>query len=201
MRAGVAVPVPDPAEIACVLDDADVADADFLEPHRGQQPADAAAEDHGIGLDLNRRARHDGFGEGIVFETRVGVRHFDELLVAVGAQADGPLMGVFATKLGRIETENLRVEGIARDISRRTNRHSFHFPRKRKPSSDIYRGDFVLMNWRSAISWLHQRCAGKLQAQCQGIAHDLIMKSEVKLYPLAGLQNRDFLVREQAGAG
>jgi len=46
LRAGVAVPIPRPAEVARLVDDADVVDARFLQPGSGDEPSEAAADEH-----------------------------------------------------------------------------------------------------------------------------------------------------------
>ena len=58
LGAGVAVPVPGAAEVAALLDDADVVDAGFLEPGAGDEPGEAAADEReGDVVGLRARAR------------------------------------------------------------------------------------------------------------------------------------------------
>ena len=55
LRARVAVPVPGAAEVAALLDDADVVDAGFLQPGAGDEAGEAAADErdrHVVGLRL-----------------------------------------------------------------------------------------------------------------------------------------------------
>ena len=48
--AGIAVPVPRAAEVAALLDDADVVDARLAQPRAGEQAAEAAADDQHLDL-------------------------------------------------------------------------------------------------------------------------------------------------------
>ena len=63
LRAGIAVPVPGAAEVAALLDDADVVDAGFLEPGAGDEAGEPAADERErdvVGLRLaldDRRVR------------------------------------------------------------------------------------------------------------------------------------------------
>ena len=94
LRARVAVPVPGAAEVAALLDDADVVDAGLLQPRAGHEPGEAAADDRDrdvVGLGI-RAARPGVYGIfQVVIETAFDL---DVLLVAVGAEALGALLGV-----------------------------------------------------------------------------------------------------------
>ena len=93
LGAGVAVPVPGAAEVAALLDDADVVDAGLLDAGAGDEPREAAADERdrhvvGLGLALDaRRVRVLEVVGQLVLELQV-------LLVPVGPQPLGPLLGV-----------------------------------------------------------------------------------------------------------
>ena len=59
-RARVAVPVPGAAEVAALLDDADVVDAGLAQPRAGEQAAEAAADDDDVDLVGERLALEAG---------------------------------------------------------------------------------------------------------------------------------------------
>ncbi len=92
LRAGVAVPVPRAAEVAALLDDADV-DAGFLQAGAGDEPGEAAADERRRDVIGLRRPLDDGRVR--VFEI-VGelALELDVLGVAVGPQPLVPLGGV-----------------------------------------------------------------------------------------------------------
>ena len=105
LRAGIAVPVPGAAEVAALLDDADVLDAGFREPRGGGEPRKAAADEGEgdvIGLGLARGDRRIGIVE-IMGELSLDL---DILVVAVGAQPLVALLHVFLAQL-------LLVDGVA----------------------------------------------------------------------------------------
>ena len=77
----VAVPVPSAAEVAALLDDADVLDAGLAQPGTGQEPAEAAADHHDIDVVLERLP-FGALDVGVVDEMRKATTHFDVLLVA-----------------------------------------------------------------------------------------------------------------------
>ncbi len=93
-RSGVAIPVPRAAEVATLLDEADVGDAAFAEAGAGEQAAEAAADDDDIGV----------VGERLAFDLPVEIRVVDEvgelagdfgvLLVAVLADTLVPLAAI-----------------------------------------------------------------------------------------------------------
>src|SRR5262245_24863825 len=71
LSAGITVPVPGPAEVPGLLDDADVGDSHLLQSRRGQQAAEAAADDHRVELFMERGAGKARIDVGILFEMRV----------------------------------------------------------------------------------------------------------------------------------
>ena len=94
LRAGIAVPVPGAAEIAALLDDADILDAGFGQPRGGGKPGKAAADEGEgdvVGLGIARRDRRIGIVE-IMGELTLDL---DILVVAVGAQPLVALLRVF----------------------------------------------------------------------------------------------------------
>ena len=94
MRAGIAVPVPGAAEIAALLDDADIFDPGFRQPRRGGKAGKAAADEGEgdvIGFRFARRDRRIGIVE-IVGELSLDL---DILIVAVGAQPLVALLQIF----------------------------------------------------------------------------------------------------------
>ncbi|MEI9985216.1 MAG: hypothetical protein WDN69_19725 [Aliidongia sp.] len=60
MRAGIAVPIPGAAEIAALLDDADIGDAGLDQPRAGDQPGEAAADESESDVIGLRRAFDEG---------------------------------------------------------------------------------------------------------------------------------------------
>ena len=94
MRARVAVPVPGAAEVAALLDDADV-DAGFLQAGAGDQSGEPASDEGGRDVVGLRRPLDDGRVR--IFEV-VGelVLELDVLRVAVRPQPLVPLVGVLA---------------------------------------------------------------------------------------------------------
>ena len=85
MRARIAVPVPGPAEVAALLDDAIVGDPRFLQPRADDQPGKPAAdkgESHMIADRIARCAR------GIGIEGKIGELALEPLVLRgpVGAQ-------------------------------------------------------------------------------------------------------------------
>ena len=96
LGAGIAVPVPGAAEVAALLDDADVRDAGLDQPRAGHQPRESAAdkgEGHMVGLGLPRGERR----VGVVQVVREAAFQPQVLAVAVGPQ---PLVALGAV-LGR----------------------------------------------------------------------------------------------------
>ncbi len=93
LRARVAVPVPGAPEVAALLDDPHVGDADLFQTRSRDEPREAAADDrdrHVIGLGLARSDR----GVGILEIAVEFALDLDVLIVGVGAKALGALLGV-----------------------------------------------------------------------------------------------------------
>ena len=112
LRAGITVPVPGAAEIAALLDDADVLYPGFGQPRGGSKPGKAAAdegESDVIGLRCARRDRRIGIVEimgELAFELEV-------LVVAVGAQPLVALLHVFFTQLLLVDGRAALVLGMS----------------------------------------------------------------------------------------
>ena len=87
LRAGVAVPVPSAAEVAALLDDAQIAHAGFAQPRPSQQAAEAAADHDHVHLVGPRFALEARRHVGVVHEVGEAAGHFGVLVVAVVAQA------------------------------------------------------------------------------------------------------------------
>ena len=112
LRAGIAVPVPGAAEVAALLDDADILDAGLAQTRARQQAAEAAADDHDLHRVVQRRAGEAGIDVGIVDVAAEVALHFDVLLVAVGAQAFVALLAILGAQRIGIEIEfSLAVAG------------------------------------------------------------------------------------------
>ena len=92
-RARVAVPVPRAAEVAALLDDADVVDAGLAQTRAGEQPAEPAADDQDLDLVVQRLA-FERLDVRVVDVARELARDLDVLLVAVVAQALVALLAV-----------------------------------------------------------------------------------------------------------
>ena len=104
-RAGIAVPVPGAAEVAALLDDADVIKAGFAQARSRQQAAEAAAHHQHLDVAHDRLALELWVGIGVVEEMLVLAGDLDILVVAVGAQAPVALEVVLAAQCGRVEGE------------------------------------------------------------------------------------------------
>ena len=102
---GIAVPVPGAAEVAALLDDADVLDAGLAQPRAGQQAAEAAADDDDVDLVGQRLARERRLDVGVVDEVGEVAVDLDVLLVAVGAQALVALGAVLVAQRVGIELQ------------------------------------------------------------------------------------------------
>ena len=99
LRARVAVPVPRAAEVAALLDDADVADPGVLQTGAGEQTAEAAADDDDVDL-VEQRVALERLDVRVVEVVGELPGDLDVLLVAVGAQ---PLvaLGAVLARAGR----------------------------------------------------------------------------------------------------
>ena len=91
LGAGVAVPVPGAAEVAALLDDADVVDARLLQPGAGDEPGEAAADERDRDVVGDRLALGDG-RVGVLEVVGELVLQLQVLRVAVGPQPLVPLL-------------------------------------------------------------------------------------------------------------
>ena len=94
MRAGIAIPVPGAAEIAALLDNADVGDPCFDQPRAGHEAGDAAA-DEGKRDVIEQRLAVDRFGVGIALVVRELAFEPQILRIAIRAQPLVALREVF----------------------------------------------------------------------------------------------------------
>ncbi len=108
--AGIAVPVPGAAEVAALLDEADVVDARLAEPSAGEESAEAAADDQYLDL-VGQRFPFEWVDVRIVDVALELSGHFDVLLVARVTQ---PLVALLAVLLA----QGIRIErrGPHRDV-------------------------------------------------------------------------------------
>src|SRR5579885_211701 len=115
LRARVAVPVPGPAEISALLDDANVLDSGLTQPRAREQAAEAAADDQHFDRIVERRPRKSGLNVGIVYIAAEVALDFDVLIGAVGADAFVALLAIpGAQSIGiEVETVNSVVGGNA----------------------------------------------------------------------------------------
>ena len=95
--AGIAVPVPRAAEVAALLDDADVVDPRLPQPGAGEQAAEAAADDQHLDL-VEQRLALERCHVGILDVVLVLADDLDVLLVAVVAE---PLVAFGAVLLAQ----------------------------------------------------------------------------------------------------
>ena len=100
--ARVAVPVPGAAEVAALLDHADVVDARLAQPGAGEQAAEAAADDQHLDL-VGQRLAFDRVDVGVVDVALELADHLDVLLVADVTQ---PLVALFAI----LVAQRIRIE-------------------------------------------------------------------------------------------
>src|SRR5205085_2337513 len=97
LRARVAVPVPGAAEVAALLDDANVRNPDLAQSRARQQPTEPAADDGDLHVVRERRAGEARLDVGVVHEATQVARDFEVLVVAIGAQTPVPLRAPMAT--------------------------------------------------------------------------------------------------------
>ena len=103
LDAGIAVPVPDAAEIAAHLDDVDILDSGPLQARADDQPRESPAQDDHVHV-LRDRIPHHGRRMGIGFpEVRELVRGVEVLLRALLAQALVALATISLPKCGQID--------------------------------------------------------------------------------------------------
>ena len=97
LRTGVAVPVPRAAEVAALLDDADVVDAGLLQRGAGDQTGEPAA-DEGDGDLVEQRLPLDRLDVGVVEVVGEHAHWLDVLVVAVVAEPLVALVAVLAVE-------------------------------------------------------------------------------------------------------
>ena len=105
LGAGIAVPVPGPAKISGLLDDANIRDAGLLQPRCCKEAAKAPADNHRIELFLQRGAREARLDIGIDVVVFVLPCDFLILVVPVRAETPGTLLGVLLTQFSRVEAQ------------------------------------------------------------------------------------------------
>ena len=105
LRAGVAVPIPGPAKISGLLDEANIGDPGLLQPRRRQQAAKAATDNHRVEFFVQRGAGEARLHIGIGVIVGVLAGDFLILVVSVHAQTLGPLIGVLLTQVSRIKAQ------------------------------------------------------------------------------------------------
>ena len=111
LRAGIPVPVPGAAEVAALLDDADIPDAGFRQPRGGGEPGKAAA-DEGEGDVVGLRIARGDRRIGIVEIMRELPRDAEILVVAVGAQPLVALLQIFLAQPLLVDRSVLRGLGL-----------------------------------------------------------------------------------------
>ncbi len=105
---GVAIPVPDAAEVAAQFDDLEVRDTRLLQAMRGDQTAEPAAEDHHLDVVGDRLPWHHR-RVGIAFvELREIVLGLQVLLLAVGPDALVAFEEVLLAEGGNVDLGSLR---------------------------------------------------------------------------------------------
>ena len=113
-RAWIAVPVPGPAEVAALLDDANVLHPGLAQPRGGQQAAEAAADHHHLDLIGQGRAGEARGDIGIVEVVGEVASDFLVLGIALGPQALVALGAVLFAQLVGIEAEPaLRLDRVS----------------------------------------------------------------------------------------
>ena len=95
LRSGIAVPIPGAAEVAALLDDANVFDARFAQTRASEQAAEPAADHNDLDF-IEKGHTVDGCVDIRIFDVvRESVPHLDVLLVTFDAQALVPFVAVF----------------------------------------------------------------------------------------------------------
>ena len=118
----IAVPVPGAADLAALLDQADVFDPRLAQPRAGEQAAEAATNDHHPDLVGQRLALDRRNDVGIAEEVRELARHIGILRVALGAEALVALFAIFGAECDRIEAQ-IGVRGVMDGL--RVDTHRF----------------------------------------------------------------------------
>ena len=104
LGARITVPIPSAAEVAALLDDADVLNARLAQPGTGQESAKAAADDDDVGV-VRQGFPLEGFDIRILHEVGEGLLDLDVLLVAVPSEALVPLLPIPVSQRVGIETQ------------------------------------------------------------------------------------------------
>src|SRR5882757_6821059 len=94
LRAGIAVPVPGPAEVPALLDHADVLHARLAQTRARQQASETAADYQNVNRVRQGRAREARFDIRIVDVTTKVALHLDVLFVAIGTDAFVALLAI-----------------------------------------------------------------------------------------------------------
>src|SRR3984893_11348690 len=105
LGARIAVPVPGPAKIAALFDDANVSDPGLLKPGCRKEAAKAPAYDNRLEFFLQRRAREARLDIGVEIVVLVGTCNFLVLVVPVRTQTLRALRGVLLAQCGWFEAQ------------------------------------------------------------------------------------------------
>ena len=108
--ARIAVPVPGAAEVATVLEDADIIEARLAQARGGQQAAETSADDENLDLVTHRRSIDRCLHVGIVDVMRQRTLDANVLVIAVCPQALVALDAVLLAKRIRIEFESVDID-------------------------------------------------------------------------------------------
>src|ERR1700691_2078992 len=111
LRARIAVPVPGAAEVAALLDDADIAHSRLAQTCAGQQAAETTANDHNLNRVVQRFAGEPWLDIGIVQVAAEVALYFDVLMVAVSAQTSVPLGAILLAQYIGIEIHSFVAGG------------------------------------------------------------------------------------------
>ena len=107
LGAGIAIPVPGASEVAALLDDADILDPGLAQTRRGQEAAEAAADDHHVDRVGERLAGEAGLDIGIVDIVAEVGGDLDVLVIGLGAQPPVALVAVLLAQGIGIEVKGL----------------------------------------------------------------------------------------------
>src|SRR6202030_4647360 len=106
LRARIAVPIPGTAEVAALLDNAEVVDTRLAQTRGRQQSAEATTDNQHPDLVGQRFAGKARIDVRIVHVTAEVALHFDVLLIAVGADPPIALLTVLGTQGVGIEIDS-----------------------------------------------------------------------------------------------
>ena len=107
LSAWIAIPVPGASEVAALLDDADILDPGLAQTRRGQEAAEAAADDHHVDRVGERLAGEAGLDMRIVDIVAEVGGDLDVLVIGLGAQTPVALVAVFLAQGIGIEVKGL----------------------------------------------------------------------------------------------